>query len=81
MSIELDPETEELQILDSIHQEALSCGDADDIPMYEGPGYCCYWGAYPDSPIPDQRLFIVFNRKPKDDDEAMQVAKEHFGYE
>lgn len=51
--------------------------DADSVPSYD-EGNCRYWGAYEDSPIPDVRLFCVFNREPVDAAEAHAVASAYF---
>jgi len=51
--------------------------DPDDVPQYN-KGVCRYWGAWPDSPLPDERLFVVFNREPKSEEEAFAAAKEQF---
>ena len=48
--------------------------DPDSVPLYN-EGVCRYWGAWPDSPIPDVRVFVVFDREPKNDEEAHTAAK------
>lgn len=52
--------------------------DPDTVPMYS-EGVCRYWGAFEDSPIPNVRLFVVYNREPLSDEEAFAVAKRNFG--
>ena len=49
--------------------------DPDDVPMHED-GNCRFWGAWPESPIPNIRVFAVFNREPVDETEAYATAKE-----
>ena len=51
--------------------------DPDDVPTLNG-GVHRYWGAWPDSPLPDQRLFAIFNREPNSEAEAFAAAKEQF---
>ena len=49
--------------------------DADDVP-YVNSGVCRSWSASDeDNPLPDLRLFVVFNREPRDFEEAILVAK------
>ena len=51
--------------------------DADDLPDYDG-GNCRYYGAYPDNPIPNERLFVVFNREPSNNEEALETVTKRF---
>jgi len=66
----------ELQVMASICSEDVH--DADSVPQYD-EGVCRYWGAWPDSPIPNHRLFVVFNREPKSEEEAFDAAKAYCG--
>lgn len=52
--------------------------DSDSVPMHD-EGICRYWGAFPDSPLPDARVFAVFNREPVSAEEAHAAAKEWLG--
>lgn len=67
---------DQLRIVASITSDQTN--DPDDVPMYD-EGNCRYWGAWDDSPIPNVRLFVVFNREPATDEEATETAKAHFG--
>ena len=51
--------------------------DPDDVPTGD-EGRERYWGAFPDSPIPDARVWVCFNREPNSQDEAEQVARAYF---
>lgn len=51
--------------------------DPDDVPTLN-TGVHRYWGAWPDSPLPGQRLFAIFNRVPLTEAEAFEAAKEQF---
>ena len=35
--------------------------DADDVPMYEDGKRAFYWGAWPDSPVPNVRVWVLFD--------------------
>ena len=63
---------DELKIVASITSDDVY--DADSVPTYD-KGVCRYWGAFEDSPIPDVRLFVVFNREPTSEQEAFDTAK------
>ena len=52
--------------------------DVDDIPMLND-GVFRYWGAYEDSPVPNHRVFVAFNREPTDEAEAERVVRAYFG--
>ncbi len=66
---------DELRIVASIMSYQVQ--DPDDVPTHN-EGVCRYWGAFDDSPCPDMRIFVVFNRQPKDENEAFQTVKTHF---
>jgi len=69
---------DELQVVVALTSEAFY--DVDDTPTYEND-VCRYWAALEDSPVPNYRVWVVFNRKPKDNAEAEATAREHFGTE
>jgi len=52
--------------------------DADDIPMLD-KGVFRYWGAFEDSPVPNYRVFVIFNREPVSEEEAEAAARAWFG--
>lgn len=68
--------TQELRVVEALTSEVFF--DADDIPMTNNDR-CRYWGAFEDSPVPNYRVWILFNREPNNQEEAEQVAKEYFG--
>jgi hypothetical protein len=53
--------------------------DADDIPMLD-TGVFRYWGAFEDSPVPNHRVFVIFNREPVNEEEAEAAARAHFDW-
>ncbi len=63
---------DELKVMASVTSDMVH--DPDDIPMYDS-GNCRYWGAFNDSPIPNVRVFVVFNQEPQSEEEALGVAK------
>ncbi len=53
--------------------------DADDIPMIDNDT-CRYWGAFEDSPEPNTRVWVLFDRKPESYEEAYRLVREYLGY-
>ena len=51
--------------------------DTDDVPKYN-EGVCRYWPASPESPLPEEQVFVVFSREPCSRDEAFAAARDHF---
>ena len=47
------------KIVDYITSDAVH--DADDVPMYEDGKRAFYWGAWPDSPVPNVRVWVLFD--------------------
>ena len=37
-----------------------------------------YFGAFSESPEPNERVFLIFNRQPKNDQEAEDLIKKEF---
>lgn len=70
----VDPDP--LRVVASITSEQTH--DPDDVPFYDD-GVCRHYGAFPDSPVPNVRVFVVFNREPKSEEEAMAACRELFG--
>jgi hypothetical protein len=68
------PESDNLKVMAVITSDDVH--DPDLVPTYSG-GCCYYWGAFKDSPIPDVRVFVVFNKEPDSDSEAFDVVKSH----
>jgi hypothetical protein len=68
--------TAELTVVASITSRDVV--DDDCVPTHD-EGVCRYWGAFPDSPIPNVRVFVVFDRTPTSEEEAFAAAKSHFG--
>ena len=67
------PHRRDLYVVCHITSEMVS--DADDVP-YVNRGVCRSWSASDeDNPIPDLRLFVVFNREPRDFEEAISTTK------
>ena len=52
--------------------------DPDDVPTTD-TGKCRYWGAFEDSPIPHERVWVMFNRHPLDETEVAEAVQEYFG--
>lgn len=52
--------------------------DPDDVPMYEDGKRAFHWGAWPDSPIPNIRLWVLFNQDVTPE-VAFEIAKAQFG--
>ena len=74
--VKLPGEDDELKIVASLTSEAFY--DADDIPMVDGDR-CRYWGAFEDSPVPNYRVWVLFNREPKSEEEAETLVRAYFG--
>lgn len=66
----------DLKVLASVTSDDVH--DADSVPT-ANTGNCRYWGAWPDSPIPNVRLFVVFDREPTNEAEALACVNSHFG--
>lgn len=66
------------QIVVSITSEDTR--DPDDVPMYEDGKRAFYWGAWDDSPIPNVRLWVLFDQDVTPD-VAFEIAKAAFGDE
>lgn len=71
-----EPSLIELEVVEAVTSYEVQ--DPDDVPMGD-EGRERYWGAFPDSPIPDARVWVLFNREPNDQDEAERVARAYFG--
>jgi len=62
-----------LQVIASITGDQVH--DQDDVPTVVTAN-CRYWGAFPDSPVPNTRVWVMFNRDPVSGQEADEAAKE-----
>ena len=67
---------DELKVVVALTSEMFY--DADDVPMVEG-GVFRYWGAFEDSPVPNYRVWVAFNREPESQEEAEKVVRAYFG--
>lgn len=71
-----EPSPIPLHVMESLTTHEVQ--DPDDMPMND-EGCERYWGAFEDSPVPHERVWVRFNREPNDQDEAERVAREYFG--
>lgn len=52
--------------------------DVDDTPDYENGTTSFYWGAFPDSPLPNRRVWCLLD-SPTTEEEAHKLLREYLG--